>query len=83
MTGTVKEKKIVKDDLVDGTRIKGSRVRVSDIAVDHDYHGLNPEEIAGEYPVEVSEVYSALSFYRENPEEIRKEIREREDKIKG
>ncbi|MFB6216510.1 MAG: DUF433 domain-containing protein [Candidatus Nanohaloarchaea archaeon] len=83
MTSTVKEKKVVEDDLVDGARVKGSRVRVSDIAVDRDYHGLSPEEIAEEYPVSVSEVYSALSFYRENPEEIRKEIREREDKIKG
>lgn len=83
MTSTVKEKKVVEDDLVDGARIEGSRVRVSDIAVDHDYYGLSPEGIAEEYPVSVSEVCSALYFYRENPEEIRKEIREREDKIKG
>lgn len=83
MTSTIKERKVVEDDLVDGARIEGSRVRVSDIVVDHEYHGLNPEEIAEEYPVTVSSVYSALSFYRENPEKIRKEIREREDTIKG
>ncbi|KXA99511.1 hypothetical protein AKJ41_05305 [candidate division MSBL1 archaeon SCGC-AAA259O05] len=64
-------------------RIKGSRVRVSDIAVDYDYHGLSPEEIAEQYPtISASDVHAALSYYRENPGKIREEIKERENAFK-
>lgn len=64
-------------------RIEGSRVRVSDIAIDYDYHGLSPEEIAEQYPtIYVSDVHSALSYYRKNPGKIRDEIKERENAFK-
>jgi len=79
---TVKKEEIVKDSLMDEeARIKGTRIRVSDIAVNHDYHELSPEEIAEEFHISVSQVYSALSYYRDNPEEIRKAIQERESKF--
>lgn len=64
-------------------RIKGSRVRVSDIAVDYDYHGLSPGEIAEQYPtISASDVHAALSYYRKNPGKIREEIKERENAFK-
>jgi len=82
MVKAVEKSDVIKDDLMDEEmRIRGTRVRVSDVAVDHDYHSLDPEEIAEEYSIEVSQVYKALSYYRENPEEVRRSIRNREKKL--
>jgi len=72
-------------DTVGGAaRIAGTRVRVSDIVVDHQYHGLTPEEIADEYStVSLSEVYAGLSYFADHTAEIREEIQDREQELGG
>jgi uncharacterized protein (DUF433 family) len=62
--------------------IKGTRVRVSDIVVDYNYHGLAPEAIAEEYrPITVADVYAALAYFDEHTQDIRAEIRDREQAL--
>jgi uncharacterized protein (DUF433 family) len=40
--------------------IAGTRIRVQDIACDHEVHGLTPEQIAREYPqVTLAQVHAA------------------------
>jgi len=80
MSETIEKAEIKEDNLVDGPRIGDTRVRVSDIAINRDYHDLSPEEITGEYPVNLSQVYSALSYYRENPRKIREKKYRRESR---
>lgn len=77
--------KIVKDpEIMDGSaRIEGTRIRVSDIAVDYEYRGWSPEKIADQYPtISLSDVYTALEYHHRNKKEIREEIQEREQKVK-
>ncbi|MBC8114339.1 MAG: DUF433 domain-containing protein [Candidatus Saccharimonas sp.] len=54
-------------------RIRGTRIRVQDIVVEHLFHGQCPEEIANAFPrVTLSAVYAALSYYYDHLDEIRK-----------
>ena len=56
-------------------RIRGTRIRVQDIVVEHLHHGLCPEEIVNEFPrVTLSGVYAALSYYFDHLDEIRKAL---------
>lgn len=77
--------RIVHDDdtLGGAARIAGTRVRVSDIVIAANYHDLAPDEIADEYPtVSVPGIHAALAYFNEHPQEIREEIREREQAFK-
>jgi uncharacterized protein (DUF433 family) len=52
-------------------RIDGHRIRVQDIAVEHDLQALSPEEICQQHPgLTLAEVYSALAYYHDHREEI-------------
>ena len=63
-------------------RIRGTRIRVQDIVVEHFYHGLCPEEIVNAFPrVTLSGVYAALAYYYDHLEEIRKAMDD--DRILG
>lgn len=59
--------------------LEGTRIRVSDIAIEYDFHGLKPEEIAKEFSLSLPDVFTALTYYYEHLHEIRKEIEERRD----
>ena len=59
--------------------IAGTRIRVQDIACDHEVHGLTPEQIAREYPhVTLAQVHAALSYYFDHRGEIQRQIGEDE-----
>lgn len=76
----IQARKIVRNkDICGGVPIvEGSRIRISDIAVLYDFEGLKPEQIADEFPtISIADVFSALTYYTEHREEIRKEIKER------
>lgn len=84
-SSTKEKNEIVKDPKIMGgsARIKGTRIRVSDIAVDYEYRDWNPEEIADQYPtISLSDVYTALEYLHRNKKEIREEIQRREQKVK-
>ncbi len=56
-------------------RIDGHRIRVQDIAVEHDGQGLAPEEICHQHPgLTLAEVYSALAYYDDHRRDILAEI---------
>lgn len=59
--------------------IKETRIRVQDIAMDHEYHGMSVDEIASNYPhISLSQIYAALSYYFEYRDEIWLQIKEDE-----
>jgi uncharacterized protein (DUF433 family) len=57
-------------------RIDGRRIGVHHIVADVFDGGMSPERIAAEYDLDVADVYRAIAYYYDNPEEIRA-IRER------
>ena len=60
-------------------RIAGHRIRVQDIVVWHEMMGLSADEIIYHHPsITLADVYAALSYYYDNLEEIRQNIRDSE-----
>lgn len=60
-------------------RIAGSRIRVQDIVVWHEVHGLSPDEIVSQFPgLTLADVYAALTYYHDHREEIRQHMRDAE-----
>ena len=60
--------------------IAGHRIRVQDIVVLHEMHGKSPAEIVAEYPgITLANVQAALTYYRENRQEIEEEFRKSND----
>lgn len=60
-------------------RIAGHRIRVQDIVIWHEQMGMSPDEILYHYPsITLSDVYAALAYYHDHPEEIRQQISESE-----
>jgi uncharacterized protein (DUF433 family) len=60
-------------------RIAGSRIRVQDIVVWHEAHGLSPDEIVSQFPgLTLADVYAALMYYHDHREEIRQHMRDAE-----
>ena len=58
-------------------RIAGHRIRVQDIVMWHEAHGLSADEIVDHYPsITLADVYAALVYYHDHREEIRRDIAE-------
>ena len=56
--------------------IKGTRIRVVDIAIEYEYLNHTPDEIINAHPhVKLEHVDDALSYYYENREELDEKIR--------
>ncbi len=56
--------------------IKGSRVRVVDIAIEYEYLNRTPDEIIGAHPhLKLEQVHDALSYYYENRDELDEKIK--------
>ena len=63
--------------------VKGTRVRVVDIAIEYEYLDRTPDEIVNAHPhLELKQVHDALSFYYENRRELDEKIREDKDFVK-
>ncbi len=57
--------------------VKGTRIRVWDIHVWHDLHGMTPEEIVAEFPqITIADVHAALMYYHDNRELLEKQDRQ-------
>jgi len=56
--------------------IAGRRITVKDIVIWHEWMGKSVDEIALEYDLTLSEVYSALAYYYDHQSEIDKTIAE-------
>jgi uncharacterized protein (DUF433 family) len=65
-------------------RITGHRIKVQDIVIWHEKMGMSPDEIVSSYPsINLSDVYAALAYYHDNLEEIRQQIEEDENYVRG
>ena len=57
--------------------IAGHRIRVQDVVVWHEAHGLCPDEIVAQHPgISLADVYAALAYYHDHRDEIRKDMEE-------
>ena len=55
--------------------IAGHRIRVLDIVVWHEKRGYSPDEIVDMFPgITLADVYAALTYYFDNPQEIEAEF---------
>ena len=55
--------------------IKGTRIRVIDIAVEYEHLNWTPDEIITAHPhLKLEQVHAALSYYYENREKLDKKI---------
>lgn len=62
--------------------IKGTRIRVAQIAIEYERLGRSPDEIIRAHPhLTLAQVHDALSYYYENIEEINAEIRRDEQMV--
>ena len=60
-------------------RIAGSLIRVQDIVVWHEVHGLSPDEIVSQFPsITLADVYAALTYYYDHRDDIRQDMRDTE-----
>ena len=60
-------------------RITGHRITVQNIVIWYEQMGMSPDEILLHYPsINLSDIYSALAYYYDHREEIRKQIEEDE-----
>ena len=56
--------------------IKGTRVRIVDIAVEYEYLNRTPDEIIGAHPhLKLEQVHDALSYYYENRKQMDEKIK--------
>ena len=69
----------VTPDVVGGRpHIAGRRITVQNIAIWHEYMGLNADEIAAEHDLSLADVYAALAYYFDHREDIERQIAEDE-----
>ena len=56
-------------------RIAGRRITVQNIVIWHEWMGLTADDIATEYNLTLAEIYAALAYYYDNPQEIDEAIK--------
>jgi uncharacterized protein (DUF433 family) len=59
-------------DIHDEPHIEGSRVTVRDVRARVETRGVAPERVAERYNLDIADVYEALAYYHNNPEEMRR-----------
>lgn len=63
--------------------VTGRRIAVEHIAVWHERLGYSADEIAGEYDLDLADVYAALAYYFAHRDEIDESIREGADAVRA
>jgi uncharacterized protein (DUF433 family) len=54
--------------------ITGTDIKVSQIASEHEHHGMSPDEIVEAHPhLTLADVHAALSYYYDHRDEIRRD----------
>ena len=67
----------------DEPHIKGSRITVRHVYERVHGRGLRPETVAERYNLDIADVYHALAYYHEHPEEMREVEQRRDEAIKS
>jgi uncharacterized protein (DUF433 family) len=57
-------------------RIAGRRISVQNIVVWHEWMDWSADKIANEFDLTLAEIYSALAYYYNNPDEINQAIKD-------
>lgn len=57
-------------------RIAGRRITVQNIVIWHEWMGYTADDIATEYNLKLAEIYAALTYYYDNPQEIDEAIKD-------
>jgi len=73
----------IAQDVHDEPHIAGSRITVRDVYERVHGRGLRPETVAERYNLDIADVYHALAYYHEHPEEMREVERRRDEAIKS
>ncbi|MGB9966247.1 DUF433 domain-containing protein [Halobacterium hubeiense] len=72
----------VTQDLLDEPHIEGRRISVLQLHDRVKELGADPENVADEYALDVADVYRALAYYYENPEEMQAARARRESDLR-
>lgn len=67
----------------DEPHIKGNRVTVQFIHARVEERGLRPETVAERHGLDIADVYHALAYYHDHPEEMEEVHRQREAAIES
>jgi uncharacterized protein (DUF433 family) len=60
--------------------IAGHRIRVQDIVVLHELHGMSAKEILEQYPtITLADIHAALTYYYDHRDEIEEEFRKADE----
>lgn len=76
------EQRIVEGELMSEPHVNGRRISVLAIAEKVEQQGLDPDSVADTFDLDMTDVYSALLYYYENPGtfvELRTERQARQD----
>jgi len=57
-------------EIHDEPHIEGRRLTVQTVHARADGSGLSPQTVADQHAVDLAEVYQALAYYHDNPEEM-------------
>lgn len=68
-------------DLHDETHLEGRRITVRFLREQMEERGLEPRTVADRHDLDVADVYRALTYYHDNPEEMRAIERERRSAV--
>jgi len=68
-------------ELHDEPHLEGRRITVQFIKMQVEDRGLAPRTVADRHDVNVADVYRALAYYHDHPEEMRAVERQREDAV--
>lgn len=68
-------------ELHDEPHLEGRRITVQFIKTQVEDRGLSPRTVADRHDLDVADVYRALTYYHDNPAEMREVEHQREDAI--
>jgi uncharacterized protein (DUF433 family) len=68
-------------ELHDEPHLEGRRITVQFIREQIEERGLDPRTVADRHDLDVADVYRALTYYHDHPEEMRTIERQRQDAI--
>ena len=68
-------------ELHDEPHLEGRRITVQFIKTQVEDRGLEPRTVADRHDIDVADVYRALTYYYDHPEEMRAVERQREETV--
>ena len=68
-------------ELHDEPHLEGRRITVQFVKTQVEDRGLEPRTVADRHDIDVADVYRALTYYHDHPEEMRAVERQREEAV--